>query len=156
MSWKRRAEPLVRPLMQFWWRRTRGMTLGVRGIAVREDGCVALVRHTYVPGWHLPGGGVEAGESAQLSITRELAEEAGIALQSPARLFGVYANHARFRGDHVLVYVTEDWRACESDSDGEIEAVCWVKPDAPPEGTTAATRRRLAEFLGTDPVRETW
>ena len=44
------------------FRFTRPMTLGVRGIVIDPQACVFLVRHTYVPGWHLPGGGVDAGE----------------------------------------------------------------------------------------------
>lgn len=150
MSWKRRFEPLVRPLLQTWWRMTRGMTLGVRGIVLRGDGHVVLVKHTYVPGWHLPGGGVERGEPAELSLRRELQEECGVDLTGPVRLQGIYSNEPRFRGDHVLVYVAEHWQACECDHDGEIEAVDWFDPDRLPDDVTPATRRRLDEFRSGD------
>lgn len=150
MSWKRRFEPLVRPLLQTWWRMTRGMTLGVRGIVLRGDGHVVLVKHTYVPGWHLPGGGVERGEPAELSLRRELQEECGVDLTGPVRLQGIYSNEPRFRGDHVLVYVAEHWQACECDHDGEIEAVEWFDPDRLPDDVTPATRRRLDEFRSGD------
>ena len=150
MSWKRRFEPLVRPLLQTWWRMTRGMTLGVRGIVLRDDGHVVLVKHTYVPGWHLPGGGVERGEPAELSLRRELQEECGVDLTGPVRLQGIYSNELRFRGDHVLVYVVERWQACVCDHDGEIEAVDWFDPDRLPDDVTPATRRRLDEFRSGD------
>ena len=45
-------------------RLSRGMTLGVRGLLIKDDR-VVLVKHSYVPGWYLPGGGVEPGESAR-------------------------------------------------------------------------------------------
>ena len=48
---------LIRRTMHLWWRLSRPMTLGVRA-AILRDGEVFLVRHGYIAGWHLPGGGV--------------------------------------------------------------------------------------------------
>lgn len=148
MRWRARIEPLARPLMQAWWRMRRGATLGVRTIAERPDGAVVLVRHTYIDGWYLPGGGVEAGETAAYAAERELAEEAGVQLTQAPRLLGVYANHARFRGDHVLLFHASDWVACDTDSAGEIERIEWFLPTQLPADTSPGTRRRLAEHYG--------
>ena len=43
-----------------------------------EDGRIAVVRTT--KGWMLPGGGIDAGESAAEAVTREAREECGITL----------------------------------------------------------------------------
>ena len=56
------------------------MTLGVRALVERSDGKVLLVRHTYTKGLYLPGGGVEKGEIASVSLLRELKEEGGVEL----------------------------------------------------------------------------
>jgi len=156
MKWREMIEPLVRPVLQSWWRLTRGATLGVRAIVEREDGHIVLVLHTYIPGWHLPGGGVEAGESAEFSVGRELEEEAGVELTGPVDLIGIYANHRHFRGDHVLVYRARSWRDCCPDNEGEIERVEWFDPCNPPEGTSPGTLRRLAEIYGGAGKSENW
>tara|TARA_R110002073_G_scaffold205620_4_gene365422 strand:+ start:8352 stop:8822 length:471 start_codon:yes stop_codon:yes gene_type:complete len=146
MRWRAQIEPFARPFMQACWRLTRGATLGVRAVAERPDGHIALVRHTYINGWHLPGGGVEAGETALEAVARELAEEAGVRLTGEPELLGVYANHKAFRGDHVLLYRTCGWVECATQSQGEIECVDWFSPSDLPTGTATATRRRLAEI----------
>tara|TARA_R110002096_G_scaffold4536_15_gene21561 strand:- start:2611 stop:3081 length:471 start_codon:yes stop_codon:yes gene_type:complete len=146
MRWRARIEPLARPFMQACWRLTRGATLGVRAIAERPDGCVALVKHTYIDGWHLPGGGVESGETAAYAVGRELAEEAGVELTGDPELLGVYANHTAFRGDHVLLFRATNWLACPTSSQGEIESVDWFSPSDLPIDTAGGTRRRLAEI----------
>ena len=67
----------------------RPMTLGVRGIVIGADDEVMLVRYGYVSGWHFPGGGVEVGDTFVQSLTRELEEEACIAIDGPPVLHGL-------------------------------------------------------------------
>jgi 8-oxo-dGTP pyrophosphatase MutT (NUDIX family) len=148
MTWKRKVEPLVRPLLKTHARVTRGLTLGVRGIVFDAAGRVLLIQHTYVHGWHLPGGGVERRETAEEALERELIEEAGVQLAGPPRLLGVYSNARVFLGDHVLIFRVDEWRACEQTSRGEIHEVDWFAPDALPSGVTDGTRRRIEEALG--------
>ena len=89
------------------------MTLGVRGVVLDQDNRVFLIRHTYVPGWHLPGGGVETGETALEALERELHEEACIAMDEPPALAGVFFNRKISRRDHVLVYVIRRFTVLE-------------------------------------------
>lgn len=146
-GWRLSLEPLIRPLLRTWWRTTRGMTLGVRGLALDEAGKLCLVRHTYMAGWHLPGGGVERGETLLQAITKEMREEAGVALTTAPALFHVYSNEAKFRGDHIALYVSRDWSACAPEPGQEIAEIAWFAPDALPEDISPATARRIGEVL---------
>jgi ADP-ribose pyrophosphatase YjhB (NUDIX family) len=147
MPWRRRLQPFAQPLFRLYARASRGMTLGVRGVVTNAAGEVLLVEHTYMPGWHLPGGGVEHGETAEAALARELVEEAGVRILGPPLLKAVHANMARFRGDHVLVYRVGAWEACEATSRGEILQIGWFAPAALPDGTTGPTIRRIEEGL---------
>ena len=150
MSDRQSIEPKLRPgvrrLLHLYWRFSRGLTLGVRAIAQDEGGRVFLVRHTYVPGWHLPGGGVEPGETALEALARELREEACIEITGEAQLHGVYFNRHASDRDHVLVYRVRDFRVLGAKArDREIAEAGFFAPDALPEGLTAGTRARLDE-----------
>lgn len=135
----------------------RPMTLGVRGVAIAPDGAVMLVRHGYVPGWHLPGGGVEVGESCLDALRRELAEEARIVVNGAPALHGFYFNAKPSRRDHVAVYVIRDFTVLGVRSpDREIAEARFFAPDSLPEGTTAATRARLAEVFGGAAPSDRW
>jgi 8-oxo-dGTP pyrophosphatase MutT (NUDIX family) len=136
----------------------RGMTLGVRAAVVDAAGRIFLVKHSYVPGWYFPGGGVEPGETAEAALRREILEEGGIGLDQPPELFGVYLNRGISRSDHVVFFVSRNWREVWKPKlpNLEIVAAGFFAPDALPAGTTAATRRRLDEIAGRTPKTAGW
>jgi len=152
MLWRRRIEPFTRPLVYAWFRWNRGLTLGVRGLVTDGEGRVLLIQHTYIPGWYLPGGGVERGETAVIALARELQEEAGVRVLGRPALLSVHSNEPRHPGDHVLVYRIDAWEPCEASAQGEIHAVGWFAPGALPDDISPGTRRRIAEALeGVEP-----
>jgi len=156
MSWRMSLEPIARPVYRLVSRFTRPMTLGVRGLVVDGEGQVLLIRHTYVRGWHLPGGGVERGETAEQALGREMIEEAGVRLTGRPRLVSFHSNHVRFRGDHVLIYRIGDWEPCPATSVGEIAEIRWFAPDDLPAEITPSTRQRIAEALGGEEAKAHW
>lgn len=156
-AWERPPMSRLRTrVFQSWFRISRPMTLGVRGLIVREDGRILLIRHTYTEGWFFPGGGVEKAEPALEALRRELVEEAGVHLESRPDLIGFFSNHTAFPNDHVLLYQVMQWRQGEATSQGEIAESRWVDPADPPEGVTPGTARRLSEFLTGAPAGDFW
>ena len=136
----------------------RAMTLGVRAATFDRDGRVLLIKHSYTPGWHFPGGGVEPGETTGEALKRELDEEAGIALTGEAPLFGLYYSRHISRRDHVAVFVCRDWQQVRVPKVPNLEIVeCrFFLPDALPDDVTAGTGRRLAEIVGGGPRSADW
>ena len=80
---------LIHRLMHVYWRFSRPMTLGVRALVQDDDGRILLVKHTYVAGWHMPGGGVEAGETLEEALAKELREEANLVPECASKLVGL-------------------------------------------------------------------
>lgn len=156
MDWRQRIEPFTRPLFFLASRLTRGMTLGVRVVATDPQGQVMLVKHTYLAGWWLPGGGVDRGEATQDAAVRELREETGLIATTPPRLISVHSNERFFRGDHVLVFGIDEFTVGERTSHGEIAEVGWFDPADLPEDAHRSTRARLGEIFGGAPADPTW
>lgn len=156
-SVRRRFEPLLRRIFHAWFLLVRGMTLGVRAVVLDADNRVFLVRHSYVSGWYLPGGGVDLGETMEHAMRRELKEEGDIDLTADAELHGIFLNSHVSRRDHVAVYVVRQFRQDRPpEPNREIVECGFFAITALPEGTTPGTRQRIAEVLEGRPVIATW
>ena len=154
---RRAFEPALRRVLHTYWRFSRGLTLGVRGMVVDPQGRVFLVKHSYVAGWHLPGGGVEPGETVQEALDRELLEEGGSTPLEPPALHGVFFNGRVSRRDHVAVFVVRAFRQEGGPKHpAEIVDFGFYALDALPPDTTRGTRARLAEVFKGASVSPRW
>jgi len=119
------------------WPRPPGphLTVDVIVVVPRRDGeGVVLVRRgNPPPGWALPGGFVEAGETVEEAARREVREETGLDVEL-RRLFGVYSHPARDPRHPTasVVYVAEGSGVREGGDDAR-EARVFTREEIPRE-----------------------
>jgi len=154
---RRALEPIIRRVMHFYWRFSRAATLGARAMVIDGSGRIFLIKHSYVDGWHLPGGGVETGETFLTALARELAEEGNIVMTEPPVLHGIFFNKRASRRDHVALFIVREFsQQHQPIPNHEIIEHGFFSPDALPEGVSRATRARIAEVLGGASISELW
>jgi 8-oxo-dGTP pyrophosphatase MutT (NUDIX family) len=154
---RHRLEPLLRLLFHTYWRFSRGLTLGVRGLVLDGEGRVFLVKHSYVAGWHLPGGGVEKGETLLGALARELREEGNIELSATPVLHAIYFNRRISSRDHVALYIVRSFQqTAPPQPNHEIVAHGFFSMQNLPSETSPATRARITEVVTGRAASETW
>jgi 8-oxo-dGTP pyrophosphatase MutT (NUDIX family) len=133
------------------------LTLGVRAAVLDDRDRVMLVRHTYAPGWHFPGGGVDPRETLAQAAVRELHEEALIAARDEPTFFGMYLSLVDNKSDHIGLFIVRNFEVVTGRMRVlEIAEARFFPVTALPEGTTGGTRRRLGEILAGTPRSATW
>jgi 8-oxo-dGTP pyrophosphatase MutT (NUDIX family) len=131
------------------------VAFGAHAIALDAEGRVLLVRHSYVRGWHFPGGGVRGGEPADAAVLRELTEEVGLASYSVCEFYGLFTRKVGPATNVIALYRLKDVTIA-FEPNLEIRKVMWADPANPPEDTSPGTRRRLAELTGKAPISPYW
>jgi ADP-ribose pyrophosphatase YjhB (NUDIX family) len=170
---------VISRILQPYWRLTRGMTLGVRGVIVRDRSAgatvdesesvaegrgglagepeVLLIRHGYQPGWNFPGGGVEWRETLLTALTREVEEESGVVITGTPDWHGIFANIHQMPSDHVAVYVIRQWeQPCVPAPNFEIAEQSFFPISALPGDMSFGARQRIGEIFHGAPVAEHW
>lgn len=131
------------------------VAFGVNAIVDDEEGRIILVRHRYMQGLHLPGGGVSSGEPPADAIIRELQEELGLLESSPPEFMSLYTRQFGFITNVVALYRVRNAKI-NFKPNLEIREIAYVDPGAPPDDVRPGARRRLAELVGDTPPGPYW
>jgi 8-oxo-dGTP pyrophosphatase MutT (NUDIX family) len=131
------------------------VAFGVNAVVDDEEGRIILVRHSYMEGLHLPGGGVSVGEPPAEAILRELREEIGLISSAPPEFMGLYTRQFGFITNVVALYRVREAKF-KFKRNLEIREIAHVDPKAPPPEVRPGARRRLAELVGAAPVSPYW
>lgn len=121
----------------------RPVRMGVRVLMAQGDE-VWLVRHTYLDGWFLPGGGVERQETLEKAARREAREEIGAELEKIS-LLGVFTNFIQWKTDHTTVFLCKDF-TITGKPDGEIAEARLFSLSNLPKDTFSSHRSLLDAY----------
>ncbi len=127
----------------------RPIRMGVRVLMVQGEK-IWLVRHTYMDGWFLPGGGLKKWETLEAAARREALEETGAELGA-LDFVGVFTSTVQWKTDHTAVFHCSEFKITGK-PDAEIsEARTFNLSELP--GDLYTPYRRLLEQYQTGGLR---
>ena len=121
----------------------RPVRMGVRVLMIQDDK-VLLIRHTYLNGWFMPGGGLNRNESLEQAARREAREETGAEL-GEITLLGIFTNYIQWKTDHTVVFLCKDF-TITGKSDAEIAEMKQFALSELPEYVYSAHRKLLEAY----------
>jgi 8-oxo-dGTP pyrophosphatase MutT (NUDIX family) len=133
----------------------RPVLFGASAVVEDAEGRVLLVRHSYMAGWALPGGGVGRGEPPEAAVLRELKEEVGLSQSAAPELIGLYSRKLLWFANIIALYRVRDARIAFRPN-LEIREIMFCDPASPPPNTQLGTSRRLSELAGRSPPSPYW
>ncbi len=108
-----------------------------------DEGCILLGHRRDIDWWNLPGGGMEAGETVDEALRREVREETGLEVEIE-QLVGVYSKPQK--QEVVLTFrcrvIGGTLQATE-----EIRENRYFTPEAVPTNTLPKHRQRIEDAL---------
>lgn len=150
------AYRIAQRLRLMYWRIAKPRIHGVKVVALRADGAVLLVRHSYQSSdlFMLPGGGIGRDEDVFAAAVREVREETGCLLSDPA-IHGEF--HSTAEGARNRITLVTGAASGKPHADGrEIIEAAFVPLDSLPANIAPATLRRLVEVRDGRPPADSW
>ncbi|GCE45958.1 HAD superfamily hydrolase (TIGR01450 family)/HAD superfamily hydrolase (TIGR01549 family) [Thermosporothrix hazakensis] len=148
-------EYTIQPHKPLGYRWPQSIQPGVAAVVLNAEGQVLLVQRSDTGLWSLPTGHVEAGETVEEAITREIQEETGLQIRVE-RLSGVYSDPTTqvfsYPSGEVIHFITTCFRCTvtggtlRSDRQETIEAR-FVDSKHLPDPFLPLQRRWLADAL---------
>jgi ADP-ribose pyrophosphatase YjhB (NUDIX family) len=111
-----------------------------------HEGKVVLVRHTYMDGWHFPGGSLNRWETPLEAAAREAREETGAELLAPPEFLGLFSSYGRGKSDHVAFYLCRHFRLGRALDRWEIAECRHFALDELPPQLNDQSRKVLRDF----------
>jgi 8-oxo-dGTP pyrophosphatase MutT (NUDIX family) len=164
ITWRHRLLKLIYP-PAMWVRNSLRHRLGHKSIGVcaiisDAEARILLVKHSYRPGWCLPGGGLQRGETPLATLTRELREEVGLELVGTPRLLQVYLQSWFGMADYPILFhidaATQTRGTAHLADRLELIEIGWFAARDLPTDTDPSVRARIAEWLGEQPFGVDW
>lgn len=117
--------------------------IGVFALIFNHEKQILLGHRRDIDWWNLPGGGMEAGETVDEAICREVFEETGLKVKVE-RLTGVYSKPQK--QEVVLTFLCEVIGGSLQPTEETLESR-YFAPNALPENTLPKHRQRIVDAL---------
>src|SRR5438552_17838185 len=110
------------------------------------DRIVLIERRNFPPGWAIPGGFVEFGETVEHAAVREAREETSLEVELRA-LLGVYSRPDRDPRGHTITIVYVGRAHGEPRAADDAKGIGLFPPDAPPAPLAFDHAEIIADYL---------